>query len=62
VTGCIRPSTATSARVRQGQRLVTDGPFAETREQQLGGFFLVEARDVEEAIAIAARVPRASRR
>jgi hypothetical protein len=49
-------STATSVRVRGGKRLVTDGPFAETREQ-LGGYFLVEAKDLEEAIEIAARIP-----
>ena len=49
-------STATSVRVREGKRLVTDGPFAETREQ-LGGFFLVEAKDLDEAIDIAARIP-----
>jgi hypothetical protein len=49
-------STATSVRVRQGKRLVTDGPFAETREQ-LGGYYLVEARDLDEAIGIAERVP-----
>jgi hypothetical protein len=53
-------STATSVRVRQGKRLVTDGPFAETREQ-LGGYFLIDARDLDEAIAIAARIPGASR-
>lgn len=51
-------ATATSVRVREGKRLVTDGPFAETHEQ-LGGFFLVEARDLDEAIAIAARIPGA---
>lgn len=51
-------STATSVRVRQGKRLVTDGPFAETREQ-LGGYFLVEAKDLNEAIAIAGRIPAA---
>lgn len=51
-------ATATSVRVRDGKRLVTDGPFAETREQ-LGGFFLVEASDLDEAIAIAARIPGA---
>ena len=45
-------STATTVRVRNGKRLVTDGPFAETREQ-LGGYTLIEAKDVEEAIAIA---------
>ncbi|HET8549504.1 MAG TPA: YciI family protein [Bryobacteraceae bacterium] len=51
-------STATSVRVREGRRLVTDGAFAETREQ-LGGYFLVEAKDIDEAIAIAARIPGA---
>jgi hypothetical protein len=49
---------ATSIRVRSGKRLVTDGPFAETHEQ-LGGFFLIEAKDLDEAIAIAARIPAA---
>ena len=49
---------ATSVRVREGKRLVTDGPFAETREQ-LGGYFLVDAADLDEAIAIAARIPGA---
>jgi len=52
------PSTATSVRVRDGRRLVTDGPFAETREY-LGGYFLVEARNLDEAIGIAARIPGA---
>ena len=53
----LRPtSTATSVRVRDGKRLVTDGPFAETREQ-LGGFFLVDAKDLDEAIDIAGRIP-----
>jgi hypothetical protein len=51
-------STATSVRVRDGKRLVTDGPFAETREQ-LGGYFLIEAKDLDEAIGIAARIPGA---
>ena len=51
-------STATSVRVRGGKRLVTDGPFAETREQ-LGGFYLIDATDLDEAIEIAARVPGA---
>jgi hypothetical protein len=46
--------------VREGKRLVTDGPFAETREQ-LGGYFLIEARDLDEAIAIAERIPMARR-
>jgi hypothetical protein len=47
---------ATSVRVRDGKKLMTDGPFAETREQ-LGGYFLIEAQDLDEAIAIAARIP-----
>ena len=51
-------STATSVRVREGKRLVTDGPFAETREQ-LGGYFLVDAKDLDEAIDIAGRIPGA---
>ncbi len=51
-------STATSVRVRDGKKLVTDGPFAETREQ-LGGYFLVDAQDLDEAIAIAERIPSA---
>uniref|UniRef100_Q01VR6 DGPFAETKE family protein n=1 Tax=Solibacter usitatus (strain Ellin6076) TaxID=234267 RepID=Q01VR6_SOLUE len=51
-------STATSVRVRDNRRIVTDGPFAETREQ-LGGYFLIEARDLDEAISIAARIPGA---
>jgi hypothetical protein len=49
-------ATATSVRVREGKRVVTDGPFAETREQ-LGGFFLIDVQDLDEAIDIAARVP-----
>ncbi|HEU4647468.1 MAG TPA: YciI family protein [Gemmatimonadales bacterium] len=53
-------AAATSVRVRQGKRLVTDGPFAETREQ-LGGYFMINANDLDEAIAIAARIPMASR-
>jgi len=52
-------ASATSVRVRDGKRLVTDGPFAETREQ-LGGYYLIEAKDLDEAIAIAARVPSAA--
>jgi hypothetical protein len=51
-------ATAASVRVREGKPMVTDGPFAETREQ-LGGYFLVEARDLNEAIRIAARIPGA---
>ena len=55
----LRPtSTATSVRVRDGKRFVTDGPFAETREQ-LGGYFLIDARDLDAAIGIAARIPMA---
>jgi hypothetical protein len=51
-------AAATSVRVREGKRLVTDGPFAETREQ-LGGYFLIDAKDLDAAIAIAARIPAA---
>jgi hypothetical protein len=51
-------ATATSVRVRDGKRLLTDGPFAETREQ-LGGYFLIDAKDLDEAIGIAARIPGA---
>src|SRR5437867_3360861 len=51
-------SMATSVRVRNGKRIVTDGPFAETREQ-LGGYFLIQANNLDEAIGIAARVPMA---
>jgi hypothetical protein len=50
--------TATSVRVRDGKTVVTDGPFAETREQ-LGGFYLIDAPDLDAAVAIAARVPPA---
>ncbi|HYL97272.1 MAG TPA: YciI family protein [Terriglobales bacterium] len=49
-------SAATTVRVRGGKKLVTDGPFAETKEQ-LAGYFLVEAKDLDDAISIAARVP-----
>ena len=51
-------ATATTVRVRDGKELVTDGPFAETHEQ-LGGYFLVEAANLDEATAIAARIPSA---
>jgi hypothetical protein len=51
-------ATATSVRIRNDKRLVTDGPFAETHEQ-LGGFFMIEAKDLDEAINIAARIPGA---
>jgi hypothetical protein len=50
--------TATSVRLREGKRLVTDGPFAETHEQ-LGGYFLIEAGDLDDAIAVASRIPMA---
>jgi hypothetical protein len=50
--------TASSVRVRDGKPLITDGPFAETHEQ-LGGYFLVEAKNLDEALAIAARIPSA---
>ena len=58
--GCpLQPtSRAISVRVRESKKLVTDGPFAETREQ-LGGYFLVEASDSDEAIDIASRIPMA---
>ena len=52
-------STATTVRVRKGDIMTTDGPFAETKEQ-LGGYYLIEAKDLDEAIAIAAKVPTAT--
>jgi hypothetical protein len=52
-------ATATSVRLRNGKKLVTDGPFTETREQ-LGGYYLIDAEDLDEAIGIAARVPVAN--
>jgi hypothetical protein len=55
----LRPtSAATTVRVRSGQVAITDGPFAETREQ-LGGYYLVEAKNLDEATAVAARIPGA---
>ena len=51
-------ATATTVRVRDGKTLTTDGPFAETREQ-LGGYYLIEAKDLDEAVGIAAKVPTA---
>jgi len=51
-------SAATSVRMRNGKRLVTDGPFAETREQ-FGGYFLIDAKNLDEAIDVAARIPMA---
>jgi hypothetical protein len=53
-------ATATSVRVRGGKRQVTDGPFAETKEQ-LGGFFMIDAANLDEAIAIAGRIPAAKK-
>ena len=49
---------ATCVKVREGRRIVTDGPFAETREQ-LGGYFLIDARNLDDAIAISAQIPGA---
>ena len=51
-------ATATTVRVRDGERLLTDGPFAETKEQ-LGGFYALECKDLDEALAWAARIPEA---
>lgn len=53
-----KTSTATTVRVKDGKTLRTDGPFAETREQ-LGGFYIVEAKDLDEAVSLAARIPGA---
>jgi hypothetical protein len=53
-------ATATSVRVREGKRQVTDGPFTETREQ-LGGYFLIDAANLDEAIDIAGRIPGAKK-
>ena len=51
-------STATTVRVRDGQTMTTDGPFAETKEQ-LGGFYLIDARDLNDAIQVASKIPSA---
>ena len=51
-------SAATTVRIRDGKRLTTDGPFAETKEQ-LGGFYLIEAKDIDEAIHISGKIPAA---
>ena len=51
-------ASATTVRVRDGKRVITDGPFAETKEQ-LGGYYLVEAKDLDEAISLAAKIPSA---
>jgi hypothetical protein len=59
--GCNRllpPSAATTVRVREGKVSTTDGPYAETKEQ-LGGYYVIEARDLDEAIRVAARIPGA---
>ena len=53
-----KAAAASTVRVRDGKIMVTDGPFAETKEQ-LGGYYLVEAKDPDEAISIAARIPGA---
>jgi len=53
-------STATTVRVRDGRTLTTDGPFAETKEQ-LGGYYLLDCRDIDEAIEMAAKIPGATR-
>ena len=58
VNRLLPPSTAVTVRVREGKVSVTDGPYAETKEQ-LGGYYVIEARDVEEAIQVAARIPGA---
>ncbi len=58
-SGQLQPvASATSVRIRDGKRMLTDGPFAETREQ-LGGYYLINAKDLDEAIAIAAKIPSA---
>ena len=54
----VQTSSATSVRVRDGEKMITDGPFAETKEQ-LGGYYLVEAANLDEAIALAAKIPGA---
>src|ERR1700730_17098608 len=54
----VRTELATTVRVRDGKRVLTDGPFAETKEQ-LGGYYLVDAKDLDEAIALAGRIPSA---
>ncbi|MEO9256216.1 MAG: YciI family protein [Tepidiformaceae bacterium] len=53
-------ASATSVRVRNGKTVVTDGPFAETREQ-LGGFFILDCKDLDQALALAAKLPAAER-
>jgi hypothetical protein len=53
-------ATATSVRVRNGKTLVTDGPFAETREQ-FGGYYILDCKDLDQALAVAAKIPGAER-
>ena len=53
-------TTATSVRIREGKRLITDGPFAETREH-LGGYFLIDAQNLDDAIRVAAQIPGAKK-
>lgn len=54
------PSTATCVRIREGKRVISDGPFPETKEQ-LGGYFLIDVENLDEAIAVAARIPGSRR-
>jgi hypothetical protein len=58
-SGLLGPDTATTVRIRDGKRLVQDGPFADTKEQ-LGGYFVIEVPDLDAALAWAARAPSAS--
>jgi hypothetical protein len=53
-------ATATSVRVREGKRFITDGPFAETREQ-LGGFYLIDVKNLDEALEVAGKIPGAKK-
>ena len=53
-------ATASSVRVREGKRIVTDGPFTETREY-LGGYFMIDVKDLNEAINVAAKIPGAKK-
>jgi hypothetical protein len=58
VNRLLPPNAATTVRVRQGKVSITDGPYAETKEQ-LGGYYAIEAKDIQEAIQLAARIPGA---
>ena len=60
-SACTRPTDATTVQVRDGEVLTSDGPFAETKEQ-IGGFYLVDCKDLDEAIEIAAKIPGAQHR